>query len=148
MFDRGHATLSDRNYGTYLNMNAEAVVAMKDACAKVDMDLIITVHEKTSDLPTKHTTTKRVIEQGVSRIVRDGVVQPVIAPSIEGQFGINMPAYFAQVYQCFVETDDDGVPSWRMRIKPDGVRDLRTSIDTPELVVEPNLENSGNERSL
>ena len=138
--DKGHATLSDRNYGTYLNMNTEAIVAMKDACGKADMDLIITVHERSTDLPTKHTTSKRITaEGGISRLVREGEVKSVIAPSIEGQFGVNMPAYFSEVYQCYVETDYEGIPTWKMRIKPDGVRDLRTSIDTPELVVEPDL---------
>jgi hypothetical protein len=137
--NQGHATLNDRNWGTFLNMNVEAIVALKDACAKTDMDLIVTVHEKTTDIPTKYTTTKRVAEAGVSRVVREGIVQSLIAPSIDGQFGVQMPAYFAEAYQCFVEASHDGVPVWRMRIKPDGIRDLRTSIDTPETVVEPDL---------
>jgi hypothetical protein len=137
--DRGHATLNDRNWGTYLNMNTEAIVALKDACAKWDMDLIITVHERVSDMPTPRTQSKRVVVEGQSRRVMEGDVQAIVSPSIEGQFGNIMPAYFAEVYQTYVDVDHNGVPTWKMRIKPDSLRDLRTSIDTKDLVVDPDL---------
>lgn len=138
---RGKATLNDRNWGTFLNMNVESVDNMKTACKRWDMDYIEIVHERISEKPTSRTTTYRVKspDGGPSRREFEGEMQALIASSIDGQFGLIFASYFTEVYQTFVEVDEDRNPKWKIRILPDGLRDLRTSSITKDALHEPDL---------
>lgn len=137
---RGHATMSDRNYGTFLSLQAEAVSQLRSACERRGADLIVTVHEKVSDLPTADTRATRIVVDGVSRRQLEGEVKLAVTPAIEGQFSTLMPAYFTDAYLTFVELDVRGTPRWQLRVVPDGVRPLRFwGPPPPQAVVEPDL---------
>lgn len=137
---RGHATLSDRNYGSYLNLFTETTQRLIELGKRFDKDIIVTVHEKVKDTPTEDTRLVRSTDpSGISRREFSGKMQLNILPSMEGQFAEIMGSFFGEVYQLFVEVDRNGVPTWKCRVHPDGLRPLRTSARLKESEFEPDF---------
>lgn len=125
---KGASNLSPRNYGALLGMLEESTAQLIDLAKAHGKDLIVTVHERVSEIPGPNT---RVINQknAQGEVEREfiGEMQIRIAPSIEGQFSGKMLSYFDEAYGLHVDMVD-GKPVWRCRVMPDGRRDLRTSI--------------------
>jgi hypothetical protein len=123
------AGMSPREWGYFLRMWAETITTLRDLAITHDKNLIMTVHERPNEVPRP--TTKVLYEkdaQGNKQRVYQGQLDMKIGPSIEGQFGLLMPSYFEEVYALRVEMVNNK-PKWFCRIKPDGLRDLRTSFD-------------------
>lgn len=125
----GTSTMSPREWGYFLSMWSETITILRDAAIKHNKDLIVTVHERVSDIPNR--TTKVVHEKDRAGVVQReflGSMDMKISPSIDGQFGLLMASYFEEVYGLRVDMEG-GKPKWVCRVKPDGLRDLRTSFD-------------------
>src|SRR5262245_9858337 len=123
------AGMSPREWGYFLRMWAETITILRDHALANGKNLIMTVHERPNEVPRP--TTKVMYEkdaQGNKQRVYLGQLDMKIGPSIEGQFGLLMPSYFEEVYALRVEMKGDK-PTWICRVKPDGLRDLRTSYD-------------------
>jgi len=139
--EKGHATLVDREWGTYLGMFEETTTTIIDAARDLGKDVLFSVHERVSEVPGDANV--RVIKtkdrEGIMRREYLGPMEVKIAASIEGQFGIKIGTYFAEVYGLGVELDKEGNPKWTCRILPDGRRDLRTSYEVKSAIVEPDL---------
>jgi hypothetical protein len=103
--------------------------------ANNDKDLIFTIHERVSEKPGDRSTGVRVTETpnvktGVAMRSKEylGTMDILIAGSIEGAFGLQFGTYFTDVYRLFIDMKG-GVPTWRCRVLPDGLRDLRCSFN-------------------
>jgi len=137
--DQGKSTFSDRNYGSFLQMWNETVTIMRDSAIKSNVDLIMTVHERTLEIPTENTKSTRTREGGVSRREYIGILDLKIGASLEGQFGGILPSYFEEVYGLRVDIDGQRNPKWVCRVQPDGKRDLRTSYPVKQAEFEPDF---------
>ena len=141
--DKGTSTLSPRNWASYQAAWKEVVTCFRDLCIREDKDLIVTVHERVSEIPGD--STSKVIRRkdpisGITEREFIGTMDVKIATAINGQFGIEMPLHFEEVYHLFVEMDKDKNPVWRCRVLPDGRRDLRTSFPVTKAVFSPNFK--------
>lgn len=122
----GGSVMSPREWGYFLSMWSETITTLRDAAIKHDKDLMLTVHERVSEIPNRSTKlTHEKVGTAVERVFL-GSMDMKIAPSIDGQFGLLMASYFEEVYALRVEMSE-GKPKWICRVKPDGLRDLRTS---------------------
>jgi hypothetical protein len=121
------AGMSPREWGYFLRMWSETITALRDAAIAQGKNLIVTVHEQVSDVPLPGTRVlhEKNSEGRVERVFM-GQMGMKIIPSIQGQFGSLMGSYFEEVYALRVDMVD-GHPKWICRVKPDGLRDLRTS---------------------
>lgn len=145
--DQGRATFSPREWGYWLSMWTETITVLRDTARTFDKNLILTVHERVSEVP--NSSTKLIHEkdsQGQVQRVFLGSMDMRIAASLEGQFGIQIGSYFEEVYQLRVDMEGDK-PRWICRVKPDGRRDLRTSFDVKELEFEPDFRKIWKSRS-
>lgn len=125
---KGTAALSPKNWGAYLNMWVETMSILKDLCRVNGKDLICTVHERMSEIPGPNTKIIKVREGDQTHSEYVGMLDYKIAASIEGQFGLQMGAFFEEVYGLSVVVDDKGGDvRWVCRVLPDGRRDLRNS---------------------
>lgn len=125
---KGAANLSPRNYGALLGMLEEATSQLIDLAKANGKDLIITVHERVSELPGPNTKVVHVKnERGDIEREFEGTMEMKITPSIEGQFSQKMLSYFDEAYGLSVQMVN-GKPMWVCRVMPDGRRDLRTSL--------------------
>lgn len=125
----GGGVMAPREWGYFLQMWSETLTLLRDEAIKLDKDLIVSVHERVSEIPNRSTkVTHEKNKAGQSERVFTGSMDMKIAPSIDGQFGLNMASYFTEVYALRVDMVD-GKPKWICRVKPDGLRDLRTSFD-------------------
>jgi len=126
--DRGASNLSPRNYGALLSMLEEATSQLIDLAKAYGKDLVVTVHEKVSEVPGPGT--KVVHERNKQgEVEREfiGSMDMKITPSIEGQFSLKMLSYFDEAYGLYVDASSSR-PVWKCRVMPDGRRDLRTSL--------------------
>jgi hypothetical protein len=128
------AGMSPREWGYFLRMWAETITQLRDTALSLDKNLIVTVHERVSEIPLSNTKLmhEKDREGNVQRVFL-GQMGMKISPSIDGQFGLQMASYFEEVYGLRVEVTD-GKPKWICRVKPDGLRDLRTSCDVKDKV--------------
>jgi hypothetical protein len=121
---QGTSTLSQRDWGSYLGMFEETFSVLIDVARSADMDLIVCVHERVSEIPGPNTKIIRspTGKSGESSREFIGTMQIKMAPSIEGQFGLRVASFFEEVYrlECI-----EG--RWRCFTRPDGKYDLRTS---------------------
>lgn len=141
--DKGTSTLSPRNWASYQAAWKEVVTCFRDLCIREDKDLIFTVHERVSEIPGD--STSKVIRRkdpisGITEREFIGTMDVKIATSINGQFGIEFPLHFEEVYHTYVEMDKDKNPVWRCRVLPDGRRDLRTSFPVKQAVFPPDFK--------
>lgn len=125
---RGTAALSPKNWGAYLNMWVETMSILKDLAKVNGKDLICTVHERMSEIPGANTKIIKVREGDQTHTEYVGMLDYKIAASIEGQFGLQMGAFFEEVYALNVSVEEGGGGvKWNCRVLPDGRRDLRNS---------------------
>mgnify|MGYP003394862832 CR=1 FL=1 len=137
----GTSTLSPRNWASYQAAWKEVVTVLRDECIRNEKDLIITVHERVSEIPGDSTSKVMKHKDPKSGIVERefiGTMDIKIATSINGQFGIEMPLHFEEVYGLYVEMEK-GNPVWKCRVQPDGRRDLRTSHNVSKAVFNPDF---------
>ena len=123
--DRANAVMNQRQWGQLIQMNREAITVAIDVCKYMNKDLIVTVHERVSEIPGASTKIIKAVG-GAREFV--GQMDVKIAASIPGQFGIEMARYFNEFYGLEVKIVN-GEPKWICRVKPDGKRDLRTSFN-------------------
>lgn len=123
--DKANAVMNQRQWGQLMQINKEAITVIIDICKKLNKDLIITVHERVSEVPGPDT---RIIKGADGERSFIGQMNMKIAASIPGQFGIEMGRYFTEYYGLSIKMENDK-PVWKCRVLPDGKRDLRTSFD-------------------
>lgn len=131
--EKGRGFMNQREWGAYLQMCKETVVALYDGAKEHDKDLIILVHERNIDKPAKDA---RIFydAEGERHII--GSVTTKTTPSVAGQFGEMMSKYFEEVYSLKVIIKN-GKPEWVCRVHPEDGRDLRTSFNTKEILEFP-----------
>lgn len=137
--DNRSGNMRPQDWGALLQMMQEATTILMDQAREHDKDLIISVHEAVSEVPVPGT--KVTFKQQGDMRTRD-YISPMnvrVKAAIQGQFGVEMGRFFNEVYSLSVEMEGEK-PVWRCRVKPDGVRDLRTSFDVKGEVVEPSFE--------
>lgn len=130
----------------YLIMMRDTFSVLRDMSREHGKDIIITVHERSKDVPGERTTGVRETRiattsgnEGVSKEYL-GTKDVKIAASIDGQFGLEIGAHLDEFYALKVEVDErTKKPVWRCRVKPDGVRDLRTSFNVDFDECEPDF---------
>lgn len=137
--DKGISTMSQRNWGTYLMVHEETVTCLIDVARSAGKDLIITIHEKPSEVPNANTRVRHTKDaQGNPTREFLGDLDLRIAPTVEGQFATKMFSYFPEVYGLRVDTTG-GTPKWVCRLRPDGKRDLRCTYDVKGDEVAPDF---------
>ena len=127
----GHSKFEWDEWSVWKQIWGETTTVLIDYALAYDKDLMITVHERVSEVPgegAQKVIVKRSPKGGSSREYV-GAMHVRIAASIEGAFGLEFGTYFTDVYRLFVKVDN-GIPQWRCRVLPDGQRDLRCSFDT------------------
>ena len=136
--DNRSGNMRPQDWGALLQMSQEALTIMMDLAKQYDKDLIVTVHEAVSEMPIPGT--KVMLKQQGDMKGRDylGAMNLRVKAAIQGQFGLEFGRFFNESYALSVEVDNDK-PKWVCRVKPDGVRDLRTSFDLPNEEYEPDF---------
>jgi len=124
------ATFSPREWGAFLQMEKEAITVVIDVAKSFNKDLIVTVHERISEIPGEQT---KVLRDATGDRQFVGQMDMKISPSIQGQFGLEMARYFEEVYGLNIKIENNK-PKWICKVKPDGKRDLRTSFNVGEQV--------------
>lgn len=128
-----------QDWGALLQMMQEATTIIMDLAKEHDKDLIVTVHERVSEVPVPGSN-KVMMKQTGDMKTREylGAMNLKVAASIQGQFGIELARFFNEVYGLSIVMEDDK-PVWKCRVKPDSVRDLRTSFNLDREEYEPNF---------
>lgn len=136
--DNRSGNMRPQDWGSLLQMMQEALTILMDLAREHDKDLIITVHEAISEMPVPGG--KVMLKQQGDMKTRDyvGPMNLRVKAAIQGQFGLEMGRFFNEAYALSVEMENDK-PKWVCRVKPDGVRDLRTSFDVKGEEVEPDF---------
>lgn len=129
--DKATAHMNQREWGALLQMCKETITIIIDGARTYDKDLIVTVHERVSEVPGPNT---HVIRSAGGEREFIGQMNMRIAASVGGQFGLEMARYFEEVYGLSVEMKA-GKPTWVCNVLPDGRRDLRTSFDVKGVAV-------------
>lgn len=133
------STFDPRMWGQHLQLWQETVSSLIDGARKFKKDLIITVHERVSEVPGANSKViKSKGEGGVTNREYTGTMDVRVIPSIQGQFGLDMAKYFQEVYALDVEVDKE-VPTWVCRVQPDGRRPLRTSFNVDRAEFPPDF---------
>lgn len=136
--DNKSGNMRPQDWGALLQMSQESMTILIDLARQYDKDLIVSVHERFSEIP-KAGGKVMMKQQGDMR-TRDYVtpMDVKVAASVQGQFGNEFGAYFNEVYSLRVDMDGDK-PRWVCRVHPDGVRDLRTSFMLTQSEFEPDF---------
>lgn len=126
----GRSKFEWNEWSVWKSIWGEATTTLVDYALAYDKDLIITVHERVSEVPGEGAQKVLVKQNPKGGTTREyvGAMNVRIAASIEGAFGLEFGTYFTDVYRLFVKIEG-GQPQWRCRVLPDGQRDLRCSFD-------------------
>jgi hypothetical protein len=125
----------------------DSMQIISDTAKKYDKDLFVSVHERNSETPGDKVTGVRYeqVTTGVgdekqmsNQRTYVGQLDPVVLPSIDGQFAQHMGSFFHEVYHLYPVVTGD-VVTYKCRVKPDGKRPLRTSFDLKETVHDPDF---------
>lgn len=130
-------------WSAYLSGWRDTISFMRDLARENGKDLMITVHERFKETPGDRVTgvtQHRVVTATGETMSREfrGQMDPKVVASIDGQFGLEVGASFDEVYALSVEMDNDK-PKWVCRVRPDGLRNLRTSFQVTQDEYEPDF---------
>lgn len=127
---RGKSKFVWDDWNAWASVWKETTTILIDAALSLDKDLIVTFHERVSEIPSESTSRVLVKSSEKGGVQREylGAMDVKIAAAIEGAFGLTFGAFFTEVYALRVEIEN-GKPKWVCRVLPDGKRDLRTSFD-------------------
>lgn len=139
--EHGTSTLSPRNYGSLLSLMEESTTILIDYARRAGKDIIFTVHERVSEIPSENTRIRKTTDKS-GAIVREmlGTMTMKMHPSIDGSFSAKAGSYFTEVYRLYVdmvEEDGESKPKWFCQVLPDALYDLRTSYDVKGRAVWP-----------
>ena len=117
---------------------------MRDMMREFDKDIYLTIHERFKEEPGDRTTgvQMQAVQQGDEAVMQRvflGTQELKVWASIDGQSGDLLGALADEYYHTYVDVSDKNAPKWKVRILPDGRRNLRTSMWTQVPVWDPDL---------
>lgn len=124
----GHSKFVFDNWSALKMWWMSTISFIRDLAKENNKDLMFTVHERTGEKPGDKTAgvSYEMDAKGNRQRILHGRQDLKIWASIDGAFGELFGSNADEYYQLFVKMED-GKPTWRCRIHPDGVRSLRTS---------------------
>ncbi len=101
---------------------------LRDLAKENGKDLILTVHERQGEIPGEKTRGVEYTVDAKGNRTRNilGVQDMKVWASIDGAAGQLIGAEMDEYYHLFVEMIGDK-PVWKCRVRPDGLRNLRTT---------------------
>lgn len=124
----------------------DTLSALRDLHRAHGKDLILTVHERDKSEPGDKVTgvkTEATFKPSTGTTyteVYQGTKDYKVWASIDGAFGNLIGVQMDEYYHLYVDTSDRENPIWRCRVKPDGMRNLRTSFNVDKAVYEPDFK--------
>lgn len=105
----------------------DAFSVMRDLAKEHGKDLIITVHERDKEKAGDRTTGVKYVDtkEGQQRVVV-GTQDLQVWASIDGAFGELIGSFVDEYYWLHIKMEN-GEPVYKCRVRPDGLRNLRTS---------------------
>jgi hypothetical protein len=106
---------------------------LRDLAKEHGKDLILTVHERFGDVPGEKSRGVEYVVDAKGNRTRNvlGTQDLKVWASIDGAAGQLIGKDMDEYYHLFVEMIGDK-PVWKCRVRPDGLRNLRTTFDVKQ----------------